>query len=77
LDRLLQLKNLVPHVSSFVRTNDTVVAKKNYSKAGLAGGDRLLKAVKEKLLREKGKVDYAALQREGYGEELLARIKEI
>lgn len=38
----------------------TAPSKKKYSKASLKAGDRLLRAVKEKLLREKGKLDYAA-----------------
>ena len=53
------------------------VAKKKYSKASLDAGDRLLKAVKEKLLREKGKIDCAALRRDGYSETLIARLKVI
>jgi hypothetical protein len=57
----------------------TTVAPKNkgYSKASLEAGDRLLKAVKDKLLREKGKIDYAALRRDGYSETLIARLKAI
>jgi len=55
----------------------TATKKKGYSKASLEAGDRLLKAVKEKLLREKGKIDYASLRREGYSETLIARLKAI
>ena len=51
--------------------------KKSYSKASLEAGDRLLKVVKDKLLREKGKIDYAALRRDGYSETLIARLKAI
>jgi hypothetical protein len=51
--------------------------KKSYSKVSLEAGDRLLKVVKEKLLREKGKIDYAALRRNGYSESLIARLKAI
>jgi len=50
---------------------------KKYSRASLEGADRLLKSVKEKLLREKGKIDYAALRRDGYSETLIARLKAI
>ena len=52
-------------------------SKKQFSRSGLEAADRLLKAVKEKLLREKGKIDYAALRRNGYSEDLLARLKQI
>jgi hypothetical protein len=52
-------------------------AKKKYSKTSLEAGDRLLKAVKEKLQREKGKLDYTALRRDGYSEALIARLKVI
>lgn len=51
--------------------------KKEFSRSDLAAADRLLKAVKKKLLREKGKIDYAALRRQGYSEDLIARLKEI
>ncbi|HET7625373.1 MAG TPA: hypothetical protein VFM25_08910 [Verrucomicrobiae bacterium] len=51
--------------------------KKKFSHEGLEAADRLLKAVKEKILREKGKIDYAALRRDGYSEDLIARLKHI
>jgi hypothetical protein len=57
--------------------NVTAVKKKKYSKTSLEAGDRLLKAVKEKLLREKGKIDYAGLRRGGYSEALISRLKAI
>jgi hypothetical protein len=55
----------------------TAEKKKKYSKTGLEAGDRLLKAVKEKLLREKGKINYEALRRGGYSEDLISRLKVI
>jgi hypothetical protein len=58
-------------------TTASATKKKSYSKASLEAGDRLLKAVKEKLLREKGKIDNAALRRGGYSETLIARLKAI
>jgi hypothetical protein len=58
-------------------TAATAIRKKAYSKTSLEAGDRLLKAVKEKLLREKGKIDYASLRRDGYSESLIARLKAI
>jgi hypothetical protein len=51
--------------------------RRRYSEASLVGGDRLLKAVKEKLLREKGDIDYATLRRDGYSEAMIARLKAI
>ncbi|HUZ08271.1 MAG TPA: hypothetical protein VMV89_12395 [Candidatus Paceibacterota bacterium] len=51
--------------------------KTKFSRGSLEAADRLLKAVKEKLLREKGKIDYAALRRNGYGEDLISRLKQI
>jgi hypothetical protein len=58
----------------------TIVARaksRRYSEASLEAGDRLLKAVKEKLLREKGAIDYARLRRDGYSEAMIARLKAI
>ncbi len=49
--------------------------KGKYSKASLEAGERLLKAVKAKLLKDKGKVDYDELRRGGYSETLIARLK--
>ncbi len=51
--------------------------KKKFSRGSLEAADRLLKAVKEKLLREKGRIDYADLRRDGYSEDLIARLKQI
>jgi hypothetical protein len=39
--------------------------------------DRMLRAIKEKMLREKGKLDYEALAQEGYSPEMIARLKEL
>ena len=52
-------------------------SRKKYSKASFEAGDRLLKATKEKLLKEHGRIDYAALRRKGYSEILIARLKGI
>ena len=51
--------------------------KKNFSKESFQAADRLLKAVKEKILREKGKINYAALRQDGYSNEMIARLKQI
>ena len=37
--------------------------------------DRLLRAAKRKMLKEKGRVDYEQLQREGFSAEMIARLK--
>jgi len=57
--------------------NATGAKKNNYSKASLEAGDRLLKIVKQKLLREKEKIDYAALRRGGYSKSLILRLKAV
>ncbi|MHB8519314.1 MAG: hypothetical protein ACYDH9_01030 [Limisphaerales bacterium] len=52
-------------------------AKKKFSRESLEAADRLLKAVKEKLLREQGRIDHAALRRNGYSEDFIARLEHI
>jgi hypothetical protein len=47
------------------------------SRAIREAGDRLLIAIKEKLLRETGRVDAAELRRRGYSEELIARLEDL
>jgi hypothetical protein len=39
--------------------------------------DRLLRAVKQKMLREKGRIDYDQLARDGYSAEMIARLKAL
>ena len=39
--------------------------------------DRLLRAIKERMLREKGKIDYGALAKDGYSAAMIARLKEL
>jgi hypothetical protein len=39
--------------------------------------DRLLRVTKQKLLREKGGIDYKKLAQEGYSRELIARLKAL
>jgi hypothetical protein len=51
--------------------------RRKFSVASLQAGDRLLKAVKAKMLRENGKINYAALRRQGYSEATIARLKAI
>jgi len=52
-------------------------SRRKYSRVSLEAGDRLLKAAKEKLLKQNGKIDYAALRRRGYSEALIARLRGI
>ena len=51
--------------------------RRKFSRLSLQAGDRLLKAVKAKMLRENGKIDYATLHRQGYSEATIARLKAI
>lgn len=51
--------------------------RQKFSRAGLEAGDRLLKAIKAKMLREKGKIDYTALRRRGYSEATISRLKSV
>lgn len=37
---------------------------------------RLLRAIKQKMLKKQGRVDYAKLRKEGYSERFLARLEE-
>jgi hypothetical protein len=39
--------------------------------------DRLLRATKKKILREKGKIDHSQLAEEGYRRDLIARLKAL
>ncbi len=39
--------------------------------------DRLLRTAKEKMLREKGHIDYDQLRREGFSSEMIARLKAL
>ena len=39
--------------------------------------DRLLRAVKQKMLREKGRIDYDELARDGYSAEMISRLKAL
>ncbi len=52
-------------------------SRRKPSRAVREAGDRLLKAVKERILQRDGRVDYEALRRRGYREETLARLREL
>lgn len=53
-------------------------AKKSTSDAELLdrATNNLLKAVKQKMLKKRGRVDYAKLRKEGYSDRFLARLEE-
>jgi len=50
------------------------VKKQKFSRVSLEAGDRLLKAVKDKLLKEHGRIDEDDLRRRGYSETTIARL---
>jgi len=53
------------------------ITRKDKSEAELLdqGTNQLLKAVKQKMLKKQGSVDYAKLRKDGYSERLLARLE--
>ena len=53
-------------------------AKKEKSEADLMdqATERLLRAVKQKLRKKQGRVDYAKLRKEGYSDRFLARLED-
>ena len=57
-----------------------VANKRKGKKAGAViadATDRLLRATKKKILREKGRIDYSQLAEEGYSRNLIARLKAL
>ncbi len=53
------------------------IRKKKFSQESLEAADRLLKAAKEKLLRENGSIDYDALRQKGYSDTMIGRLKKL
>jgi hypothetical protein len=53
-------------------------AKKEKSEAELLdqATGQLLKAIKQKMLKKQGRVDYSKLRKDGYSERFLAKIEE-
>lgn len=53
-------------------------AKKEKSEAELLdqATGQLLRAVKQRMLKKQGRVDYAKLRKEGYSERFLARLED-
>jgi hypothetical protein len=54
-------------------------AKKEKSEAELfdQATDQLLRAVKQRMIKKQGRVDYAKRRKEGYSERVLARLEEV
>jgi hypothetical protein len=61
--------------SARVRTAATKAAKSEAELLDQATGS-LLKAVKQKMLKKQGRVDYAKLRKDGYSDRFLARLEE-
>ncbi|MEQ2007021.1 MAG: hypothetical protein ABMA26_09485 [Limisphaerales bacterium] len=53
------------------------VTKRKFSKASLEAGDRLLKAVKDKVLKEHGRIEEDDLRKRGYSEATIARLQTL
>jgi hypothetical protein len=41
------------------------------------GTNNLLRAVKQKMLKQQGRVDYAKLRKDGYSDRFLARLEDV
>ncbi len=57
-----------------------VATKPKRKKSGTViadAADRLLRAAKEKMLKENGRIDYEKLRREGFSAEMIARLKTL
>jgi len=52
-------------------------SKKKKSNVIADATDRLLRSAKEKMLQEKGRIDYEQLEREGFSAEMIARLKTL
>jgi len=54
-------------------------AKKTKSEGELLdqATDQMLKAIKQKMLKKQGLVDYSKLRKDGYSERFLARLEEV
>jgi hypothetical protein len=65
----------IPRDDSGVKVD---AAKKTKSEAELLdqATGQLLKAVKQKMLKKQGRLDYSKLRKDGYSERFLARLEE-
>ena len=57
----------------------TAIASKagRFSSESVKAGDRLLKAVKDRLIKKGQKLDYEKLRKDGYSESMIARLKKL
>ena len=53
------------------------IRRKKFSTESLEAANRLLKAVKEKLLSKNGTIDYDALRRKGYSDTMISQLKKL
>jgi len=53
------------------------VKQRKFSLASLKAGDRLLRAVKEKLREENQRIDYAKLRNQGFSERMIERLRQL
>ena len=53
------------------------VKQKKFSLDSLRAGDRLLKAIKDELLKKGEKIDYNKLRKQGYSDAMIERLKEL
>lgn len=63
-----------------VKKAENVSEKKvtgSIASATVDAGDSLLRAIKAKMLREHGKIDFVELRRKGYSETLIRRLKSL
>jgi hypothetical protein len=68
---LLKVKKLAPIVKKYPKA---VLKSGNVS---VQAGDSLLRGIKAKMMRKKGKIDFSELRRRGYSEALIQRLKKV
>jgi hypothetical protein len=62
-------------VAQFLKSKQSTERK--MSQSGIEASDDLLRAIKKKMLETKGRIDEAELRRRGYGDNIIARLKEL
>lgn len=67
---------LIPADYTRVKVAGTKVVKGEADLLDKATGS-LLKAIKQKLLKKQGRVDYAKLRKDGYSDRFLAKLEEV
>lgn len=68
--RVADTVNAMPAIAKRTKPKQTADVMANAT-------DRLLRAVKKKMLRDDGQVDYDKLHREGFSVRVIARLKEL